>query len=433
MASCFPYPAAVPLLYILIGIAAASLGWSAYVRRAYHRPLFELRQAMKRQRRGEAVDPVEPRGADPVRKAGHRLNQMLDEVAREMQGAEARKLTLTALVDALPDAVLLAGDDDAIQLVNRPAAELLTIDPDAVLGQPAAAVLVDRPLLKLFDRAVRRKRGARREGPNTRRRQITLTRDGRSRTFDAVVKLTPTGNVLVVLRDVSTLAGAARMKTDFVANASHELRTPLSAMGLAVESLDAAIDDGDAEQQRRSGRVIATHLDRLTSLVADLLDLGAVESAEGGSRDVEELTVAEALAPHVATFAALAEEKGVALDWPSEQGGRTLRVDRRLLDLIVKNLVENAVKYTPAGGSVTVGLDGPRLTVRDTGVGIPAALQDRVFERFFQVDDARTTHAGRGTGLGLSIVKHAAGAMGADVTLSSREGEGTTVTLTLPT
>ena len=423
-----------PTLYMLLGAALASLGWWGYVRRAYVGPLARLRAAMKQTRRGRPPEAFEPEGAPPVRKAGHRLTQLLAQVdARQHEGLRQRE-ALRGLVDALPDPILLAGADEALELVNRPAAALLGVEPEAAVGRPVARVLGDRRLLKLFDKTARRKTGRPREGAATRTRVLTLPQDGVPHRFAATARRTAAGSVLVVLRDVTAVAGAARMKTDFVANASHELRTPVAAMRLAAETLEAAVEDDDRALILKSGRIVAGHLKRLGDLVNDLLHLGRIEEADYRPR-IEPLGVREAMAPHVAVIGQLAEEKGVAVTWPAHAAEACVHADRRLFDLIVKNLAENAVKYTPAGGSVTVDLDvGAQavLRVSDTGIGIPAELRERVFERFFQVDQARTTAEGRGTGLGLSIVKHAAGAMKGHVRLGSEVGRGTTITVTLP-
>ncbi|MEM6315329.1 MAG: ATP-binding protein, partial [Planctomycetota bacterium] len=378
---------------------------------------------------------VEPQGAMAVRKLGHRLNQLANAVRRQLADGEQRRGDLTALVDALPDPLLLADTEDKVRLVNRPAAELLEVTPDAAIGQPVTTLLRDRTLLKLYDKARKRTVGRPAE------REVNLLRAGKRTTFSGTAFTTDVGGVLLLLRDVSQLAGAAQMKTDFVANASHELRTPVSAMQLALETLTYAVEDNDTKQITRCREIIDGHLKRLGDLVGDLLDLGRVEG-DTFVPTYELIHGTDVLTPLMNTFAAAAEKRGVNLVLDDDAGEFQINSDHRLLDLMLKNLIENAIKFTPERGEVRVGMhlrvsvDGAGeelvLTVADTGIGISPEQQDRVFERFYQVDQARTTADGRGTGLGLAIVKHAAVALGGKVRLDSLLGRGTTATVVLP-
>jgi two-component system phosphate regulon sensor histidine kinase PhoR len=234
------------------------------------------------------------------------------------------------------------------------------------------------------------------------------------------------------------------MKTDFVANASHELRTPIAAIKIAFETLREVYAE-DPQQTDRCVQIIAGHMGRLEDLLRDLLDLSRVESTETKPY-YRETRSGDVFALVRSSLGPMARQKGVELR-TGDVRPVTFQTDERLLNLVLKNLVENSIKFTPPGGSVTVsiepeGLDGdgaaaagPRqvvVRVTDTGIGIPPEHLDRVFERFYQVNASRTSSAGRGTGLGLAIVKHAAAAMGGTVQLESEVGKGTTVTCVLP-
>jgi two-component system sensor histidine kinase SenX3 len=171
-------------------------------------------------------------------------------------------------------------------------------------------------------------------------------------------------------------------------------------------------------------------------MLRDLLDLSRVESAEMKPH-LRELVSTELFALLRAALGAFARQKLVELSFDDEEPV-PFAGDERLLNLVLKNLIENSIKFTPPGGSVTVRVvrkeeaGDVAITVSDTGVGIPPEHQDRVFERFYQVDPARSGSAGRGTGLGLAIVKHAVHAMGGTVQLRSSPGRGTVVTFTVP-
>jgi len=226
------------------------------------------------------------------------------------------------------------------------------------------------------------------------------------------------------------------MKTDFVANASHELRTPISAIKVAFETFQDAYKD-DPAQTSRCVVIIGGHLRRLEEMLSDLLDLSRVESPDLKAQ-IAPVKMPDLIASLRSTMGSAAREKGVELRFDTEGWGDEpeFSSDRHLLDLILKNLVENSIKFTHDGGFVTVRfarMEGKIiLEVADTGIGIPPEHRERVFERFYQVDPARSGSAGRGTGLGLAIVKHAIHALAGTVELASEEGMGTTVTCALP-
>jgi signal transduction histidine kinase len=222
------------------------------------------------------------------------------------------------------------------------------------------------------------------------------------------------------------------VRRDFVANASHELRTPLTSIRGFVEALEDGASGDPPTAERFLGK-IHTHADRMGALVEDLLELSRLESGERPPVR-EPVDVSEVAEDVAASFAELAERKGLALGC-HHQPAPTVTTDGDRLRRILENLVENAVKYTPSGGSVrieTAGRDGAaQVTVVDDGPGIPAEHLPRIFERFYRVDKARSRDLG-GTGLGLSIVKHLAESIGATVAVSSDVGSGTRFTVFVP-
>ncbi|MEM8875786.1 MAG: histidine kinase dimerization/phospho-acceptor domain-containing protein, partial [Planctomycetota bacterium] len=258
-------------LGLILGLLIAAIAVYYHVRFSFDEPIRHLRGYMKRMRRGDWDLHVEPSGAMSVRKLGHRLNQLSNAVRRQLADGDARRTDLSALVNALPDPLLLADSDDKVRLVNRPAAELLEVAPETAIGQPVATLLRERTLLKLYDK------GRKRSVERVAEREVTLTREGKRTVFAGTAFATDAGGVLLLLRDVSQLAGATQMKTAFVANASHELRTPVSAMQLALETLTYAVEDNDTQQIVRCREIIDGHLKRLGDLVRDLLDLSRVE------------------------------------------------------------------------------------------------------------------------------------------------------------
>jgi two-component system phosphate regulon sensor histidine kinase PhoR len=354
----------------------------------------------------------------------------------QLADLDARRGDLQTLVDNLPDPVVLADVQHRIALINAPAAALLQVLPQQAMTRRLSNIISDEAILGLLD-PLDNSAATPGQPEVPRHREIRLFRNGQRGTYQAVASHTKTGGVLLVLRDVSTLAGAAQMKTDFVANASHELRTPIAAIKLAFETLQEVYRE-DPHQTEKCLTIIDGHLHRLEEMLRDLLDLSRVE-APGQEPRLSAVNVEELFGQIRSTMSPLARQKLVELAFGEAGKGappESFNSDWRLLNLILKNLVENSIKYTPTGGKVSIDLiaDGDHaiLSVSDSGIGIPPEHLERVFERFYQVDSARSGSAGRGTGLGLAIVKHAVHALGGTVELTSTVGVGTTVTCTLP-
>ena len=216
-----------------------------------------------------------------------------------------------------------------------------------------------------------------------------------------------------------------------MANASHELRTPVAAIVGVAETLAAGAAD-NPEARSSFLEILMRHAQRLSRLTADLLDIARLEA--GYKPRVEIVDVAQSVEAVLGTLQVKAEPKRITLD---KELAPELRVsaERAAVEQILTNLVENAIKYTPAGGRVTVRDEvrggKVRILVEDSGPGIPKEHQARLFERFYRVDDARSRDLG-GTGLGLAIVKHLALANGGDVSVESDVGKGSRFIVSLP-
>ena len=258
-------------------------------------------------------------------------------------------------------------------------------------------------------------------GPPRRTLTIDATPvDNGSRTVGAVA----------VIEDVSERKRLEAVRRDFVANVSHELKTPVGALGLLAETLAGEDDPATVRRFTERMQLEAT---RVARIIDDLLDLSRIEAEEAPVREpvAVNLVVAEA----VERVRQLAEHAGMAIEVGEAPKRLSVVGDRRQLVSALHNLLENAIKYSDAGSTVQIGAwtDGTvvEIAVRDQGIGIPARDLDRIFERFYRVDRARSRETG-GTGLGLSIVRHVAGAHRGEVKVSSKEGEGSTFTLRLP-
>jgi signal transduction histidine kinase len=414
------------------GAAAAALlvlTWFVLTHHHWTGPLRTMTNQATRIAQSGWTGQVSLIGSPEIRQVFDQFNQAAALTHRQFERLEHEQADLHALVDTLPDPILASDHQNRLILMNSPAAKLLRLTTGEALGQKVVNIISDAPVVELFETVAHSA-----DAHIPVQREVRFSRGGQKLTCQAVAARTASGGTLVVLRDVSELARAMQMKTDFVANASHELRTPITAIKIAFETLSDAVAD-DPEQAEKCMAVIAGHLQRLEDMLRDLLDLSRLEGPEiepamnmVKSADLFN-TVRGALLP-------MARQKPMELTF-NDPSPEALYSDARLLNLILKNLVENSIKYTPAGGKVMVSLttieDGRALlTVADTGIGIAPEHTDRVFERFYQVDSARSGSAGRGTGLGLAIVKHATLALGGTVKLESTVGEGTTVMCTFP-
>lgn len=292
------------------------------------------------------------------------------------------------------------------------------------------------------------------------RARIQLPIDGEMRSLIVSADQLDTGHAakadnlfgsIVTVRDVTELVQAGDLKADFAANASHELRTPIASIRGAAETLQGPARHDPPMLERLTG-IIATNAARLEALVGDLLDLSKLESTDAppNLEDVQLQVLCESQAE---AFEAVCARRSLRIQIEVDDACKAVRSDEGLLSLIIRNLVENATKFAREGTDVTIRCEaqkipvdpgnppppaaslasGLRLTVRDRGAGIPLAHQQRIFERFYQVDRARTGGVGaRGTGLGLAIVKHAARRLGGRVGVESVYQQGTTMMVELP-
>lgn len=265
--------------------------------------------------------------------------------------------------------------------------------------------------------------------------EVTMTRGAVTKTQLVIdLRVAPLGDeyILILADDRTEIARVQQVRSDFVANVSHELKTPVGAVGLLAEAIESSADD--PESVHHFTKRLKKESKRLTALVQDVIELSRLQSMDVVQQsqivDVNTL-VAEAVDHNRMT----ADAKNIQL----LLGGRARRPihgDPELLATALRNLIENAIRYSPENTKVGIGImekkETIKISVKDQGPGIPEDEQDRIFERFYRIDPARSRQTG-GTGLGLSIVKHVIAQHNGEVSLWSIPGEGSTFTLTLPT
>jgi two-component system, OmpR family, phosphate regulon sensor histidine kinase PhoR len=345
-------------------------------------------------------------------------------VARGTLGeARAETATLAQVLDALPQGVWITDRTGTVIRHNQALAELLDA-PGRLLGARPLEVMRHQA----FHDAVL--------AACTQGQAQRIDVEGSARAPKLQVHLGPLGAGLAgsvaVFQDVTALRALEQVRKDFVSNVSHELRTPITAILGYAETLQGGAL-GDPAHAPAMVETIHRQAQRLAELVEELLELSELEAQ---ARPLEPVRIKlaliatrakEAVTPQAARKPlTLAVDVAEELEWVG---------DARALERILLNLLDNAVKYTPPGGTVTLRAqsanDRLMLSVRDTGVGLEPKHLPRIFERFYRVDKGRSRDQG-GTGLGLSIVKHLAAALGGDVQVNSRPGAGSTFTVLLP-
>ena len=350
-----------------------------------------------------------------LREEGDRLGQLLERTLAEKLTAERRLARFVQAFDTVPQGVAIYDDGGGIVHSNQVATRFLS-------GRHGD-LLVGRAIDELVVAALS-------GGATT--RTVDLFGPPR-RTFE--VSATPLGGAqlsgaLVVVDDVSERTRLDAVRRDFVANISHELRTPVGALGLLAETL---LDEEDPVVQHRLGTRMLAEAERVGRTINDLLELSRIEAGELPARDPVPVHVV--LAEAVDRVLPAADLAGVSVELRDPDHALVVSGDRRQLTSAVYNLLENGVKYSDKGSSVLVSADtdgaAATISVRDEGFGIAERDLERIFERFYRVDRARSRETG-GTGLGLAIVRHVAANHAGEVTVRSHEGEGSTFAFRLP-
>ena len=410
--------------YIVLALALAALWtggqiwfWSRTARRQGE----QLRQLDKAAPGDSAwLEAFHPELARPLEELAERIQQRVGQL-------ESENNRLGIILESITEAILVVDRDGRVVLANKALANLFDLDPplEGLLTAEVVryATIQDALAGCLAD-------GRRRE------MEVDLT-GARERHLDMQVAPVFEGNecigAVAVLYDITRLRQLERMRRDFVANVSHELCTPLTAIkGYAEILSDGAVDD--RETARRFTGIIENHADRLTHLLGDLLDLSRLESDQ---LEVELIPceLKPLIDTSVGSVSQAAAQKQIDIHCDISPSVQVI-CDPKLIEQALINLLDNAVKYTPAGGKVRIGTrpveDTDRLAiyVEDTGVGIPSEDLGRIFERFYRVDKGRSRDLG-GTGLGLSIVRHIAEVHGEQVSVQSKLGAGTTFSFEL--
>jgi signal transduction histidine kinase len=345
--------------------------------------------------------------------ARRRAESASTELARREESAREQRAVQDLILDSMQEGVLLLDPTLDTAFANAALERHLGSQP------PSVAQLYPMDL----------REAVRQVASSTVAMTVEVERAAPSRWLRVTATPAGEGSVLVVVSDITDARRVEAVRRDFVANASHELKTPAASIQAAAETLRSVAED-DPEAVPRFAVQLEREALRLSRIVADLLDLSRLES---GSELNERVRLDALVREDAERYEDQAREASVRLTVDAE--GATVRGAARDLSLLVRNLIDNAIRYTRPGGTVDVRVSERsgevELTVRDSGVGIPVRDLPRVFERFYRVDRARSRETG-GTGLGLAIVKHVAENHGGSVAVRSELGRGSTFEIRLP-
>ena len=395
---------------------AAALAW--LFSRAVSTPIVELRDVARAIAAGDLSRRPRLTAPGEVGDLATALHRMADLLATRLRALEAEDALMAALVEALNEGVLAVDSARRVVRVNEAGRRLLGLRGTVPI--PIDQLPRERALREALDSAL--------SGESPPSTEIRVD----ERTLALTARPLARGGAVIALFDLTTIRRLEAVRRDFVANVSHELKTPLTVIGGFAETL--ADRDLPVEQRQRFAETIEAHAQRMQRIVDDLLDISRIES--GGWRpNPSSIDVAGAAKDVLLSLHAVASAKRVTVDIDVDEAARSVFADPTAIRQVLSNLVENAIRYTPEGGTVTVfsepEVGGTRVGVRDTGVGIAPEHLPRIFERFYRVDPSRARDAG-GTGLGLAIVRHLVEAHGGRVRAESVVGRGTVVVAFFP-
>jgi two-component system, OmpR family, phosphate regulon sensor histidine kinase PhoR len=379
-----------------------------------------LTEVARRMAGGDLSTRARQTGDDEFGELGRALDQLAKNLSRTLGELREERDRLGGILASMQEGVLLLDRAGHIYVLNPSLREMLLVGPDSV-GKTVLEVVRHTELKELLDQG--------RRSPEPVTREIDFGSLQPRRLLVRAAQLPgDQGGLLAVFVDVTEVRRLESMRREFVANVSHELRTPVTAVRSAAETLQNAAADDPVAARAFIG-IIERNAERLHDLVEDILDLSRIES-RGLKLTIEALDVDRVYDQVLSLFSERAAKRGTVLENEAQNEGEELpRVlaDRRALEHVLTNLVDNAVKYCP---NATIRLRAiaheqtVELLVEDNGPGIEARHLPRLFERFYRVDAGRSRDIG-GTGLGLSIVKHMVEAMGGSVRVESKPGVGT--------
>jgi two-component system, OmpR family, phosphate regulon sensor histidine kinase PhoR len=419
------------LVILLVGVAVSMIFARVFAARVEHLKDFSQRISSGDFRPWLAVGP-----RDELSDLADSMNQTAAHLDREIRLLSSERNRSSAILRSMVEGVAVVDAQERLVFCNRAFSEILNVHSVTSEGSPLIEVVRSSELIGLIRKALQGEEGLQSDIEIGIVQPLSFSATAapvKALEADRSVPADKPSGAVVVLHDVTELRRLERVRQDFVGNVSHEFKTPLTAIqGFAETLLAGAIDD--PKNNRRFLEIIRDHAARLARVTDDLLKLARIEA---GKLELEFFPVGiqELIDGCSETTLLKASRKQISFKVEVPSGLPSVRGDASLLHDVLQNLLDNAIQYTPPGGRVVVGAAaGPHeatITITDSGIGIPLADQERIFERFYRVDAARSREAG-GTGLGLSIAKHIVEAHGGRLWVESAVGQGSRFAFSIP-
>jgi two-component system phosphate regulon sensor histidine kinase PhoR len=392
------------------------------------KPLKEIAWISKSIAAGDYTKRILISSHDELGDLARAFNHMSEQIRARIQEVTAAKARLEAVLLSMFEGVMVLDASGKIRLMNERLKEYLKVE-DNPIGRKTLEIIRNIEIQEIVDKSLKIKKGLE-------SREISvLIPDERILSVHAtpIINKGNTEGSVLVFYDITDLRRLEKIRQDFVANVSHELRTPISSIkGYAETLLDGAIDD--KENAKDFIEIIHSDSERLASLINDILDLSKIESGEL-KLGIQPISLTPIIKKVVKLLTKQAKAKGVKIELDVSNTVCKVMADKERIAQVVLNLLDNAIKYNKLNGKVTISYKEDKkllkVNITDTGLGIPAKDLDRIFERFYRADRARSREIGS-TGLGLSIVKHIIEAHGGAVSVESIPDDGSVFSFTLP-
>jgi two-component system phosphate regulon sensor histidine kinase PhoR len=412
----------------IVGILLLSLGLTFLVSMFVSRPLSEMSAVAKAMAGGDFSKKAVIHTNDEIGELAHSLNSMSQDLKDKIGKVDSERAKLDLVLSSMFEGVIVTDSSEKIILMNPSLRKIFFVDTNPE-GKKPLEVIRNTAVQDIVDRIIQGKQGLATEEitvnvPEEKMLKVNGVPIVRNNEFEGAI---------LVFHDITELRRLEQIRQDFVANVSHELRTPISSIkGYAETLLEGALEDKDNAKEFIS--IIYQDSNRLASLINDLLDLSKIESGKMKMNFVQ-LDAVSIIRRAITVIENQAKVKSISFKLNLAPELPKIKADETRFSQVMINLLDNAIKYTPENGSVTVTAkvvnNSLQVDIEDTGIGISEKDLPRIFERFYRVDKARSRELG-GTGLGLSIVKHIVQAHGGQVWVKSELGLGSTFSFTIP-